>query len=54
MTAGKGLGELGIEDNRDLAYKEVCEYVTGNNRGICIRETNIQTLYRRRADGGFK
>ena len=54
MTAGKGLGELGIEDNRALAYKEVCEYVTGNNRGICIRETNIQTLYRRRADGGFK
>ena len=50
---GVSLGECRIVCHRALSDKGVREEVAGNNRVICSRETNIQTLYRRIADGGF-
>ena len=51
---GMGLGGRGILGCMDLANKGVHDEAAGNNGGICIRETNIQNLYRQRGDGGFQ
>ena len=37
-----------------MVDKGVCEKAAGKNCGIYSRETNIQTLYRCRADGGVQ
>ena len=49
-----GLGGCGIGDHGPLANKGVRKDVTGKNRVICSRETNIKTLYRCRSYGGFQ
>ena len=51
---GVSLGGRGIGDNLDLNNKGLREEAAGKNCGICSRETNIQTLYSHRADGGFQ
>ena len=38
---GVGIGGCGIGDHVDLEDKRVQKDATGNNRGICIRDTNI-------------
>ena len=49
-----GLGGRGIRDHGTLDNKGVRKVAAGNNRGICSRDINILTLYRRIADGGFQ
>ena len=49
-----GLSGRGIGDHVDLADKGVRKEAAGNNHMICSGETNIQTLYRRRADEEFE
>ena len=49
-----GLGGCGIGDHRDLDDKGIHKEAACNNGVICSRYTNILTLYRRRADGGFQ
>ena len=51
---GMGLGGHVIGDHGYLANKIVHEEAAGNNCIICSRETNIQTVYRIRADGWFQ
>ena len=51
---GVGLSEHVVGDHGYVAYKGVCDEVAVNNLGICIRDTNIRTLYRHIADGGFQ
>ena len=36
-----------------MVDKEVSEEAERKNHGVCMRETNIQTFYRRREYGGF-
>ena len=48
---GVGLGGRGIGDHRDLDNKGVRKEVAGENNGICIRETNLQTFYRHKVYG---
>ena len=43
-----------IGNYSDLVKKVVHKEAAGDNSGISSRETDIQTLYRRRADGGFQ
>ena len=50
---GVGLGGRRFGGNKYLADKGVYKEESGNNNGLCIRETNIQTLYRLREDGWF-
>ena len=47
------LGALIIGYHWALADKGLCEEAADNNCTIFIRDTNIQTLYRRRADLGL-
>ena len=49
-----GLGGHGFGVSRGLANKGAHEEAKGKNNGLCIRESNIQTLYRIREDGGFR
>ena len=49
---GVGLGGRGNGDHGDLANKGVRGEMAGENHGICSMETDEQTLYRRREDGG--
>ena len=51
---GVSLSVCRVGDYRGVVNKGVCEEAAGNNRRICIRDTNIQTLYTRRADGGVQ
>ena len=51
---GVGLSGHRIEDHMGLANKGVREEAVGESRGICSRDTNILTLYRRRSDGGTR
>ena len=51
---GVGLSGSGIEYHRDLADKGVCEEAAGKNHGICIKKTNIKTLYSHIEYGGMK
>ena len=47
VTMVVGLGGCGIGNYRYLFDKVVHEEAAGNNRVVCIRETYIQTLYKR-------
>ena len=49
-----GLVGRGIVSYRDLEDKGLCEEEAGNNHGLCSRETNIITVYRRIEDVGVK
>ena len=49
-----GLDGCVIVDHRDLDDTRVRKEAAGKNRRICSRATNLKTLYRRRADGGFQ
>ena len=49
-----GLGECGIGDHMYLDNKGIHKEEACNNGVICSRYTNIRTLYRRRAYGGFQ
>ena len=42
-----GLGRCGSGGNRALNNKGVHEEAAGNNFGVCHRDYNIQTMYRR-------
>ena len=48
-----GLRGHGFVSNIDLADKEVCEGVAGNNCGVCIREADIQIFNRNREGRGL-
>ena len=48
------LGGHGIGYKGALADKGVREGAEGNNLGVCSRDNNIQTLYRRRVYGVFQ
>ena len=41
---GVGLSGRGIQYHGSLVDKGLSEEAEGNNHGICIRETNIQTF----------
>ena len=45
---------LSIGYHRALEDKGVFEGATGNNRGVCSRETHIQNLFCHIVDGGFQ
>ena len=49
-----GCGGRSIGDHVDLSDKGVHEEKAGKNCRICSRDTNVKTLYRRSADGGFQ
>ena len=51
---GVGLGGYGIGYHGYLANKVVRKESEGKNHGICSRETNIKTLYRRKSCGGLQ
>ena len=51
---GVGLCVCRIGYHEAVADKGVCDEVIGENRGICSRETKIQTIYRHRVDGGVQ
>ena len=49
-----GLSGCGVGYHGSVDGKGVFEDATGDNRGFCSRDTNIQTFYRRRADVGVQ
>ena len=51
---GVGLGGCGAGGDRSLNDNGVCAEAAGKNCGVCHREANIQTVYRRREGGGIQ
>ena len=51
---GVGLGGCGAGGDRALADKIVHAEVAGKNCGVCHREDNLRTMYRRGEDGGIQ